>query len=168
MVHLAVHPSAWTSSPPVIPQSEPQTVPHIPTHTSATSRPPTVNHSQPPGVRWSYGPTLRSEYRTGPSPNPRPTLAFVQYKHQQALSYLCPYLPLPSPLENAAAHKLIASDILTANGWSWPAVLDEEFPPSTGGGVEYKITEMGYVVLVPLRKLKISHRTTVDNLISNL
>ncbi|KAF4619414.1 hypothetical protein D9613_005370 [Agrocybe pediades] len=139
IVHLAVHPSAWTSSPPEIPKvQQPEAAAPTPTRSFSRPRPP-ATYSQSPGVRWTPNEMI-SEFDAEPTSN-LVMLSYVHYKHQLALSYLCPSLPPPTPLDNAAANRLLAYDVLEVNGWRWPAVLDEEFPPRTEGGVEYKITD---------------------------
>ncbi|KDR83580.1 hypothetical protein GALMADRAFT_219401 [Galerina marginata CBS 339.88] len=131
IVHLAVHPSAWSSLPPEIPQSLPQVQPlPLPTPTFPT-------YTSAPSMRWGSNNTMRMEFTTPPS---RPPMAFVLYLHQKALSCLSSTMPPPDALDNTPAARSLAFQTLERNGWTWPAILDGEFPPSTKGGVEYNLT----------------------------
>lgn len=49
---------------------------------------------------------------------------------------------MPDYLEAPESHRLIAKDELKRNGWSWPDILDAEFPPPSEGGVSYEYTTL--------------------------
>jgi hypothetical protein len=49
-------------------------------------------------------------------------------------------IPTPLALESPEYHRLIAKDELKLNGWSWPDILDTEFPSPSEGGLLYEHT----------------------------
>ncbi|KAJ6539211.1 hypothetical protein B0H19DRAFT_1177720 [Mycena capillaripes] len=119
IVHLAVHPSAWSSTPPDIPQPPPVAAP------SPVSLP-------------SLSPFL------SPTFAPRPSLfaatnpfAYVLARHQQALNAL-EQLRVAHLETDTLATRFSAVQALERHGWSWPSILDDEFPPATEGGVKYE------------------------------
>ncbi|KAF8803663.1 hypothetical protein BYT27DRAFT_7109342 [Phlegmacium glaucopus] len=132
VVHLAVHPSAWSSSPPEIPQvaqpslSPPPSESPIPPRNQITSRMESTGVPQP-AVH-------------------RPTLAFIVYKHHKALAVLSPVVILHNELEHSPATmqaaRSTALSTLQRNGWGWPSILDEEFPAPSEGGLVYESTVM--------------------------
>ena len=75
---------------------------------------------------------------------PRPTLAFIAYKHQKALGALSPIIIAHNELENSQVAmqgaRSTALHTLQKNGWSWPSILDEEFPSPSEGGLVYEKT----------------------------
>lgn len=83
---------------------------------------------------------------------PRPTLAFVVYKHQKALAVLSPTVIAHNELENSVATmqtaRSTALHTLQKNGWSWPSILDEEFPASSEGGLVYENTVIECVLYI--------------------
>lgn len=84
-----------------------------------------------------------------PQPAPRPTLAFIVYKHQKALAVLSPIPISHNELENSPATiqaaRSTALHTLQKNGWSWPSILDKEFPAPSEGGLVYENTVIEYV-----------------------
>lgn len=88
--------------------------------------------------------TPRMEF-TGVLPAaPRLTLAFIAYKHHKALAALSPIITTHYELESSPvamqAARSTALHTLQKNGWSWPSILDEEFPASSEGGLVYEKT----------------------------
>lgn len=119
IVHLAVHPSAWSSAPPAIPQPEPQS--------------PTLTPSPMPSRSSPY------TFSTPPTPALRNPLAFVEYKHQTALSFLSPSISPPDELQFPQASRSAAISALGKMGWLWPDIFDEQFPTAAAGGAVYEV-----------------------------
>jgi len=75
---------------------------------------------------------------------PRPTLAFIAYKHHKALASLSPIIIAQNELESSSvamqAARSTALLTLQKNEWGWPSILDEEFPASSDGGLVYEKT----------------------------
>ncbi|KAJ6516030.1 hypothetical protein C8R45DRAFT_958511 [Mycena sanguinolenta] len=117
VVHLAVHPSAWSSTPPDIPQ-------------------PPLAATPAPVMPSSLSSFLSSHPVTprGPPANP---LAYVLARHQQAFNAL-EQLGVSHLDSDTLAAKSAAVQIIERHGWSWPLILDDEFPPATEGGVKYE------------------------------
>lgn len=83
------------------------------------------------------------------SPPPLVPLSFIVQKHNDAL-YVLTHGELPQPPTNPATlreARVFAVGALYAHGWSWPAILDEEYPLSTGSseGVKYERITRKYV-----------------------
>ncbi|KAJ7228795.1 hypothetical protein GGX14DRAFT_415069 [Mycena pura] len=117
IVHLAVHPSAWSSAPPEIPQSSLNTSSVPPPHSTFFSPPL----------------TSRSSVHLAPSL----ALAFVAARHQQALNAL-EQLEVSHLGPDILAARTAAVQAVERHGWSWPSILDDEFPPTSEGGVKYE------------------------------
>jgi len=77
----------------------------------------------------------------------RNPLAFVEYKHQTALSFLSPSISLPDELQFPQASRSAAITALEKIGWLWPDIFDEEFPTAAEGGAVYELTVIEYVRL---------------------
>nr|GAT54013.1 NAD binding rossmann fold [Mycena chlorophos] len=122
IVHLAVHPSAWSSAPPEVPQ-RPFVAPAVPAPLPSFSIPSVA--PAPAAV-----PPQPTDYRP---------LAYVSARHEQAISAL-----EQSPVQRLAPETLVmrsaAVDVVENHGWQWPNVLDEEFPFPERGGVKYERT----------------------------
>lgn len=43
---------------------------------------------------------------------------------------------MPRP-DSEGVMRALSVATVTANGYAWPPILDEEFPPQTEGGIEY-------------------------------
>ncbi|KAF5387690.1 hypothetical protein D9615_000258 [Tricholomella constricta] len=125
IVHLAVHPSAWSSSPPEVPppSQTPTQAPIFPHRT------PFRELLQPdrPGI---------SQIITLP-PSPR-ALAYVLSKHQAALAALSGDATMQINNVESTAARTMAAQAIERHGWAWPTILDEEFPPATDGGLKYE------------------------------
>ncbi|RDB22864.1 hypothetical protein Hypma_010346 [Hypsizygus marmoreus] len=125
ILHLAVHPSAWSSSPPEIP-------------------PPTQTPNPlPQNARSAYQGPIRSQIPPVPTPTAQPShgphpLAYVQIQHQRALAALSPLMTAPSTdgMDMDALRSLSVRTV-ERHGWAWPTVLDEEFPSAIEGGLKY-------------------------------
>ncbi|KAF5369972.1 hypothetical protein D9758_001187 [Tetrapyrgos nigripes] len=131
IVHLSVHPSAWTASPPThhkepLPNfSQPAPAPaHLPSPTPTISLPPQAARSQP----------------VTPQPSQSPNhLAYVAAKHRKALSVL---MQRPLNLDDASQSdeaRTEAIQLVERNGYTWPPILDEPYPPPEAGGVRYEV-----------------------------
>lgn len=71
------------------------------------------------------------------TPLPHP-LAFVLLKHRKALSALTHGATAQeSSLITSELLRSIAVQTVETHGWSWPPILDEEFPAATDGGLKY-------------------------------
>ena len=83
---------------------------------------------------------------------PRPPLAFIAYKHQKALAALSPIIIAHNELDNSPvtmqAARSTALHTLQKNGWSWPSILDEEFPTPSEGGLVYEKTVIECVLYI--------------------
>ncbi|KAJ7904389.1 hypothetical protein B0H14DRAFT_2662615 [Mycena olivaceomarginata] len=119
IVHLAVHPSAWSSTPPDLPQ---------PPLAAAPAPVP------PPPLSPFLTPTFSPRPSIFAPANP---LAYVLSRHQQAFNALEQLRVSPLDSDSLAA-RFSAVQAVERHGWSWPSILDDEFPPATEGGVKYE------------------------------
>ncbi|KAG6878112.1 hypothetical protein C0993_012116 [Termitomyces sp. T159_Od127] len=125
IVHLAVHPSAWSSSPPEVPTQ----LSAPPSHTE-----PPQNMQPPPAPRRTRHSTSTA-FPIIQAPHP---LSYILYKHQSALSALSNDMISPvRPIDQEASRSL-AIQVVEGNGWLWPTILDAEFPSATEGGLKYE------------------------------
>ncbi|TFK55836.1 hypothetical protein OE88DRAFT_1652341 [Heliocybe sulcata] len=124
VIHLAVHYSAWTSTPPENPATTATTRSIAPSGTPLNLFP---QHRPPPP--WPHLPSpagMRSPQPHGGTS--RPALQFILHRHYQAISTLMnTSLPLPNITDMATARRNAVSYV-ESFGWIWPSVLDEEFP----------------------------------------
>ena len=105
--------------------------------------------------------TPRMEFTGVPQPTvPRQTLAFIAYKHHKALAALSPTIVTHNELESSPvalqAARSTALHTLQNSGWSWPSILDEEFPASSEGGLVYEKTVIecvSHIYLIDLTHL---------------
>ncbi|KAJ7499054.1 hypothetical protein FB451DRAFT_1548773 [Mycena latifolia] len=125
IVHLAVHPSAWSGTPPDIPQ-----VPQVPL-AAPSPLPPLPLPS--PFLSQAFAPRPPPQSIFAPA-NP---LSYVSARHQQALNAL-EQLRVSHLDSDTLAARFSAIHAVERHGWSWPSILDDEFPPSTEGGVKYE------------------------------
>ncbi|OBZ76980.1 hypothetical protein A0H81_03795 [Grifola frondosa] len=134
-VHLAVHPSAWASSPPHPPPAllqrthiESQPAPRQ--YVNPTQIPPTYG-LQPHGMQpQTYGsqPQTHGFQPAAPSISP---LYYLMHKHNSALSVLFSgrlFTP-PASAPDPELWRIVAVNIYRNKGWDWPSVFDEEYPP---------------------------------------
>ncbi|OSC98659.1 hypothetical protein PYCCODRAFT_1438996 [Trametes coccinea BRFM310] len=128
VVHLAVHPSAWTSAPPSLP-SAPSAPSPAPQPTPTPSHRPTASQARQPSYPASY-----ASGHPGPTSAPTssfPPLAYIQYLHNFALCVLsggAVALPPQPPTSELEAWRRAAMDVYRNRGWTWPAVFDKPFP----------------------------------------
>ncbi|EGO01793.1 hypothetical protein SERLA73DRAFT_49448 [Serpula lacrymans var. lacrymans S7.3] len=133
VVHLAVHHSAWSASPPTVPRSS----------SPATRLASASQAVQPPQIPASPFGRPQQTNATQSSHQPSVTdqqLGFIAFKHQNAISILTndTILPPPSHLE---ASRMQVKLGLENSGYIWPNILDEEYPvvdQSEGGGLTYE------------------------------
>ncbi|GBE79340.1 hypothetical protein BKA93DRAFT_742938 [Sparassis latifolia] len=133
VIHLAVHPSSWSSAPPSL--SSQSTFP---------SAQPQHAQPYPPRQHPSSSSPQPSQSTSLPSNSP---LLYVVLRHNLALSVLRPNVnaaPLP---QNHGQWRSASMTWLRNHGWSWPSVIDEEFPPSerSGQGLNYECVSMNNV-----------------------
>jgi Ubiquitin family len=138
-IHLAVHPSAWTTSPP----DRQLPVPNIgsaPTH--QTPSPPFRNPTLNTIPLTPYLAYPNTNAPSAPFIPPTHVHPFIIYKHECAIAALTTNssttIPTYSPdvLETA---RRSAMSSLQSYGWSWPHVFDEPVPMvSQGDGVKYE------------------------------
>ncbi|EMD40612.1 hypothetical protein CERSUDRAFT_148805 [Gelatoporia subvermispora B] len=124
IVHLAVHPSAWTSTPLSVASPSTSTAPVTPNPPQTSQTPASRQHQL-------------SAYGSHP-------LSYIMFRHHGALHVLVhgSYPDSGASLRELEPWRSIAIEALRSWGWSWPAVFDEEYPPSDGrgGGVKYERT----------------------------
>ncbi|KAG6880307.1 hypothetical protein C0992_000084 [Termitomyces sp. T32_za158] len=125
IVHLAVHPSAWSSSPP-----------EVPTRLSTPpSRTEPLQNMPPPAATRRTRHTTSTAFPIIQAPHP---LSYILYKHQSALSALSNDMITPiRPIDQEACRSL-AIQVVEGNGWMWPTIIDAEFPSATEGGLKYQ------------------------------
>lgn len=133
VIHLAVHPSAWTSTPPTLP-SAPSSTPRLqPTPT----QPRTSAGQATPAPLWSL-PSSRGS-NTYP---PAPAISFIRYAHSIALCLLCEAgisLPPHPSTSDVETWRAAAEDFYRSRGWPWPAAFDEDSPDGAlGVGAKYE------------------------------
>ncbi|KAG6832941.1 hypothetical protein H0H92_004825 [Tricholoma furcatifolium] len=127
IVHLAVHPSAWSSSPPELPVAA-----QTPSLFRETETSPPQQEMPPPRPR------AAPSASTAPIMQVPHPLGYILFKHQSALSVLTGEPTSPqSPLDHTISSSL-AVQAVEGHGWIWPSILDEEFPPYTEGGLKYQ------------------------------
>ncbi|KAH9002358.1 hypothetical protein EDB86DRAFT_3100741 [Lactarius hatsudake] len=165
VVHLAVHPSAWPSSPPSVatPANSiraaagiiPAVPPPTPTGHSADGYFP--GHP-PPVVQYAGPPPRPAQPSTGlppsasaalPAPTSIPGLApisvgyinFVAFQHLRAAMVLRRgHATEDPPPPNIAESRDLAVQLMTMWGYAWPTVLDDEYPPpqDESAGIKYE------------------------------
>ncbi|KAH0587311.1 hypothetical protein H2248_006113 [Termitomyces sp. 'cryptogamus'] len=128
IVHLAVHPSAWSSPPPEIPQTT-QLPTQLPTQSEPTHNMPPL----PPPRRTRHSHSTAFPIIHAPHP-----LSYILFKHQSALSALSSHMISPTRPIDQDASRSLAMQVVEGNGWMWPTILDTEFPAATEGGLKYE------------------------------
>ncbi|KAJ7591201.1 hypothetical protein C8J56DRAFT_934964 [Mycena floridula] len=118
--HLAVHPSAWSASPPTISQP--------------------VQQAQPPAQPFRMRPQPPQASLPAASNAGHPLL-YVLYLHQNALIALMQgNLVLSRESSELQQSKELAMSTVERMGWKWPSILDEPFPAPSEGGLKYERT----------------------------
>ncbi|KAI0824697.1 hypothetical protein BC628DRAFT_1518236 [Trametes gibbosa] len=136
VVHLAVHPSAWTSAPPNLApavQNASSSPPSNPsTQRASATEPRTTSHSSG-SARPGFAPAPLSSY---------PSIAYIQYLHNIALGTISGgaiNLPQQPSAFELVAWRTAAMDVYRNRGWVWPTIFDEPFPSgSIGDGATYE------------------------------
>ncbi|KAG6332986.1 hypothetical protein ID866_6102 [Astraeus odoratus] len=141
IIHLSVQPSAWTTSPP-------HATPSSSSKLTATA--PVVSCQEPP----EQNGTPRVQLATNPISDE--SLAFIQYKHWQALYVLSNFkISPPGDLPNVKTKQSMAKLNLERRGYRWPEILDSDFPKcatTTQDPVEYDIVTMSGKPYLSLRE----------------
>ncbi|KAF8322080.1 hypothetical protein DL93DRAFT_2223687 [Clavulina sp. PMI_390] len=126
VVHLAVHPGSWTTSPPSSPRA---TAAGLPSVAPVVNSPPV--YIPPP----SNEPPLPLTLQLSSLPT-----EFVTHFHANALRILSGQRAAawPGPMELSHARR-IARTVIKYAGLGWPPVLDEDLPTDVdpGKGVQY-------------------------------
>ncbi|KAI0356484.1 hypothetical protein OH77DRAFT_1495312 [Trametes cingulata] len=129
VIHLAVHPSAWTAGPPTIPSAAGQDSSPAPQPTPTTNRAPSA---QQPRLYSSSQIWQAAQAGHAPSPiAPYPSVAYIQYLHNLALGVLsggAVAMPAQPPTSELEAWRAAAMTVYRNRGWAWPTVFDEPFP----------------------------------------
>ncbi|KAH7887882.1 hypothetical protein F5I97DRAFT_910061 [Phlebopus sp. FC_14] len=140
VVHLSVRPSAWTGVPPnastVAPSSSPTTAP------SGT------NTLWPELTRAALPALLGFPSNLSPPISILgDNLAFIRYRHRQALCFLSNFKLSPPDIPvNLVAQQTAAKLALQQRGYLWPDILDATFPSaawSSQGGLHYEVVTIG-------------------------
>ncbi|KAH9894417.1 hypothetical protein C8Q73DRAFT_731613 [Cubamyces lactineus] len=142
IVHLAVHPSAWTSTPPSLPSASEATSP-APQATPTAHRAPAPQPRLSPSTLSSHRPSVAS-----PLQSHFAAVEYIRYLHNLALCTLSggavalPAQPSASELEYWRSS---AVDLYRSRSWTWPAVFDQPWPSgsSEDGAVYEPVTLEG-------------------------
>jgi len=168
IIHLAVNPSAWRSSPPnSVPASQPKAASPVPmpvpgpsesapspaivapTPTSFTAIRPQVQAGQSPlpPSNWIFNnsPATPQPPTTFMPAAPPYSMAFIHHSHANALRVLC-RLPLV-PWWGGAVNDLntakgTSRQAVETSGATWPTILEQDYPAfsvSEPDGVQYAI-----------------------------
>ncbi|KAK7470801.1 hypothetical protein VKT23_002219 [Stygiomarasmius scandens] len=122
IVHLSVHPSAWSSDPPNH-NKEPLT----------TVQAPAPIHTIPTASRIP---------RSAPIPPSQSASlpAYILAKHRNALSVLMQQPGIQDVSNQSTEARTAAVQFVERRGYVWPTILDEQYPPPEAGGLKYDIT----------------------------
>ncbi|KAG1753887.1 uncharacterized protein EDB91DRAFT_1343243 [Suillus paluster] len=132
IVHLSVHPSAWSGAPPTSNSSATSsTIPISDKGKSPSTQcdAPSNTPSAPPGTQSHPFTHLPLDHQ------------FIAYVHQVALSKLTRGL-IEHPQNSVIPFRTIALENLEKKGYVWPSVLDEPYPffqPGDGPGLQYEL-----------------------------
>ncbi|TCD66950.1 hypothetical protein EIP91_000728 [Steccherinum ochraceum] len=132
VIHLSVHPSAWSASP---------SAPTTPSAAEGQPNPATGADTQrpQPSPRTTTSATSNSVSLFHPLPGY--PLAVITHHHNKALYSLSHGKPLPDgDMAGYTEARSFARSVLLAHGMTWPRVLDEDYPPADGSieGVKYE------------------------------
>ncbi|KAJ3755797.1 hypothetical protein EV360DRAFT_49094 [Lentinula raphanica] len=122
IVHLSVHPSAWTGKPPSKEESTKK----------EKGKAKEAEVVQPPPVVSSPPPTVPMTSTTSSVSSALPE--YLVSRHRQAFSTLThsPFIPAEVDRESAV-------HFVNAHGYIWPPILDKEFPKEDSGhGLRYE------------------------------
>ncbi|TFK76045.1 hypothetical protein BDN72DRAFT_362541 [Pluteus cervinus] len=131
IIHLAVHPSAWSSKPPEVSKPPPDhSSPPNPSRSVHASLSPA---NSPPSLFSSLSPQPHTAAQ--PSPSPLDPVVFIRAKHNQAVHALMNgNLTGLSANPDTDALRPIAKEFVERSGYTWATILDEPFPPPS---IEY-------------------------------
>lgn len=136
VIHLAVHPTAWTTTPIEPSSSTPQYLSTPSTgSTMPTPSPPqfTRRAQSTPASRpsWATAHHNSSPYFGQPPMMSTPTpLPYISMKHENALSALTTgRISQSMAASDLELLKLQTKAVLAQHGYSWPAIFDELWPP---------------------------------------
>lgn len=150
VIHLAVHPSAWTTTP-AEPSSSPSQYPSAPTGPplqSSALQQPTRRGLSAPAYQPSWVTSLHNPSRSYHQPPMMPTptpLPYISMKHENALSALTTgRISASMAAADLELLKQQTKAALAHHGYSWPAIFDELWPPSRENekGVTYQSTRI--------------------------
>ncbi|KAI0693815.1 hypothetical protein BC835DRAFT_1415708 [Cytidiella melzeri] len=139
VVHLSVHPSAWTGAPPTHLRDFPTIAPHTAQQPLLSA--PIPQRFQRRDLATPAAPSPLHPVPVHPTPLP---LEFIHNKHNTALYVLIngtlPTLDTQMVPRVNSATRAHAQRVLEMHGYSWPSVLDEEYPPPSAAsqGVKYE------------------------------
>ncbi|KAF8631258.1 hypothetical protein AX15_002585 [Amanita polypyramis BW_CC] len=135
IVHLAVHPSGWSSAPPSAMASS--------ASSSASSRasgpPSTMPLSVPPLVYPQFPQNIRTVFDRLNGLQPASSMDYIQWKHDSGICALLYGWTVPwRSTSDIQRSRSLAVSSVQSRGYQWPPVLDEEFPAPTAGGLKYE------------------------------
>ena len=74
-------------------------------------------------------------------------LGFVLSKHQNALrAVMGGTVTHSDDVGDIEMSRTLAIQTIERHGWTWPPILDEEFPPATPGGLKYERVTIEFVI----------------------
>ncbi|EIN10587.1 hypothetical protein PUNSTDRAFT_84757 [Punctularia strigosozonata HHB-11173 SS5] len=133
VLHLAVHPSAWTTKPPTI--SSPA-APDIASALQQAAEMPSLSSQQSYPSTPAYQPGSFATLGHNP-------LTYVIFRHNNALLALMqePLVPMTGSAEERQL-RTMAVEAVQKYGFVWPSILDEEFPAPSNetNGLKYERT----------------------------
>ncbi|KAL5527205.1 hypothetical protein ACEPAG_5996 [Sanghuangporus baumii] len=133
VVHLAVNPSSWSTSPPKVPAVDETVSPALQAYEEMLSR--EVEMEQPLNGIPTTPPPMLPQFQT---------LPFISYLHHRALRALSPSTPPAAPgADGSESARAFAKAALRAANYPWPEIFDVEFPGPSEGGVTYDFTLVG-------------------------
>ncbi|KAH8113301.1 hypothetical protein DFH11DRAFT_1705364 [Phellopilus nigrolimitatus] len=141
VVHLAVNPGSWSTNPPEVKgTASPPLSSTLPSSTlpTASSQTPQNGDNLARSRAFSAYDLLSSSPLLSRHYDPLPYILHMHHKALRALSHAAP--PSPRLLGDTSIAKDYAMAMVSAAGYAWPAIFDEEFPPHSDGGVTYEYT----------------------------
>lgn len=173
-----MHPSAWGTAPPELPGSssdgpQPDISPPgsssaeiqraadylrargIINNNSSNTPTPTQPGAPAPQPGFGYFPhTLAPAPMLEPPPNP---LTYVLYRHNNALLALMQEpLVLDTDPTEMMLYRALAVETVNRFGWSWPAILDADFPAASNeaAGAKYERGSIRWIILLHFERCK--------------
>ena len=119
VVHLSVHPSAWTGA--------------LPASAGQLPSPPLRDVQPPPPSQRASQTSTGSDASILADFTPGLPLAFISYQHKRALNTVTSGRPSPEAFPRSEFEYRVArsyaESVLRLHGVTWPSILDEEYPP---------------------------------------